>query len=65
MHTFLQSAHAILEMLVNSMSDKKITNVYGDGNIPDIDLPQDNVKNIKISNKQENNSKSSHSENGA
>lgn len=47
------------------MSDKKITNVYDDGNIPDIDLPQDNVKNIKNSNKQENNSKSSHSENGA
>lgn len=47
------------------MSDKKFNNVYDDGNIPDIDLPQDNVKNIKISNKQENNSKSSHSENGA
>lgn len=45
------------------MSNKKFTNVYDDGNIPDIDLPQDNVKNIKNSNKQESNSKSSHSEN--
>lgn len=27
------------------MSDKKSTNVYDDGNIPDIDLPQNNAKN--------------------
>lgn len=27
------------------MSDKKTKNVYDDGNIPDIDLPQSNAKN--------------------
>lgn len=27
------------------MSDKKTTNLYDDGNIPDVDLPQDNAKN--------------------
>ena len=27
------------------MPDKKTTNVYDDGNIPDIDLPQNNTKN--------------------
>lgn len=26
------------------MSDKKTTNLYDDGNIPDVDLPQDNAK---------------------
>lgn len=26
------------------MSDNKVTNVYDDGNIPHIDLPQDNAK---------------------
>ena len=27
------------------MTDKKTTNIYDDGNIPDVDLPQDSVKN--------------------
>lgn len=27
------------------MSDKKTTNLYDDGNIPDVDLPQDKTKN--------------------
>lgn len=27
------------------MSEKKTTNVYDDGNIPDADLPQNNAKN--------------------
>ena len=27
------------------MSEKKTTNVYDDGNIPDVDLPQNNAKN--------------------
>lgn len=27
------------------MSEKKATNVYDDGNIPDVDLPQNNAKN--------------------
>ena len=26
------------------MSEKKTTNVYDDGNIPDVDLPQNNTK---------------------
>ncbi len=29
------------------MIDKKITNTYDDGNIPDVDLPQDNVKDTE------------------
>lgn len=27
------------------MSDVKSTNVYDDGNIPDVDLPQNSIKN--------------------
>lgn len=27
------------------MSDKKTSNIYDDGNIPDVDLPQNNAKN--------------------
>ena len=42
-NNFLLSVHAILERMVKSMSNKKFTNAYDDGNIPDIDLPQDNT----------------------
>lgn len=33
------------------MSNKKFTNVYDDGNIPDVDLPQNNVNKINDSEK--------------
>ena len=43
--------HTISERMVLIMSDKK-KNVYDDGNIPDVDLPQNNVKNtVKDSSK--------------
>lgn len=32
------------------MSEKKTTNVYDDGNIPDVDLPQNNAKNFDKNN---------------
>lgn len=28
------------------MPEKKVTNVYDDGNIPDVDLPQNKTKNV-------------------
>ncbi|MGN0154904.1 MAG: hypothetical protein ACI4A3_10645 [Lachnospiraceae bacterium] len=34
------------------MSDKKFTNTYDDGNIPDIDLPQDITENKAKDSKQ-------------
>ena len=30
------------------MDNKKFTNTYDDGNIPDVDLPKDNAKDIQI-----------------
>lgn len=63
LHNILQSEHTIPERMVNNMSDKEFSNTYDDGNIPDVDLPQDNVKNtVKNSNKSKNNLTSSHSE---
>lgn len=31
--------------MVQSMSDAKFTDVYDDGNIPDVDMPQNSMKN--------------------
>lgn len=36
--------------MVHNMSDKKTSNVYDDGNIPDVDLPQNSTKNKDYSN---------------
>lgn len=36
------------------MSDKKITNVYDDGNIPDVDLPQNSSNNAAENSNQAN-----------
>lgn len=33
------------ERTVKNMNHKKFTNTYDDGNIPDVDLPKDSVKN--------------------
>lgn len=42
------------------MSDKKLTNTYDDGNIPDIDLPQDSTENeLKDSTQLKDNTESS------
>lgn len=38
-------AHSSYERMVLCMSDKKTTNVYDDGNIPDVDLPQSKTNN--------------------
>ena len=45
MHTLVRPSHTIPERKVSFMAGKDLKNAYDDGNIPQVDLPQNKSSN--------------------